>query len=180
LIVLLLVIALGFTAWFLSKWQENAALVARLRNATTNLPPPAAATPAVETPRTESRWNIKVSTNFVSRENPGARSASRSSGVPVRDDPAASETSTPGSSTTATNIVANADANATQVEPTNSFPALKLQSIVYRLSKPAVVINGEMLFAGDRIKEVRILKIDRYEVIVEWRGQTNTLTLPRL
>ena len=72
------------------------------------------------------------------------------------------------------------DDATTALETTNSFPKLKLQSIVYRLSKPAVVINGEMLYTGDTIKEARILKIDRRAVTVEWRGQTNVLSLPRL
>src|SRR5262245_42921131 len=87
LIVLLLVVALAFTAWFLSKWQENAALAAKLQAATTNAPPAVAAAPT-EAPATESRWKIKVSTNLVTRNASSARPTSRPAAVAVQSDPA--------------------------------------------------------------------------------------------
>jgi hypothetical protein len=62
---------------------------------------------------------------------------------------------------------------------TNDAP-IRLQSIIFRLKNPAAVINGEMVGVGDRLKEGRVLRIDRYSVTVEWRGETNELTLPRL
>jgi hypothetical protein len=37
-----------------------------------------------------------------------------------------------------------------------------------------------MVEVGDKLKEGRVLKIDRYSVTVEWRGETNELALPRL
>jgi hypothetical protein len=60
------------------------------------------------------------------------------------------------------------------------FPALKLQSIIFRLRNPSAVINGEMLGVGDTIKGARVVRIDRHTVSLEWKGGTNVLALPRL
>lgn len=57
------------------------------------------------------------------------------------------------------------------------FPILKLQGIYYKSAKPSALINGETLEEGDSIEEVRVKKIDRKAVTLEWRGQTKVLTL---
>jgi hypothetical protein len=59
------------------------------------------------------------------------------------------------------------------------FPELKLQSIVFRLRNPSVLIDGEMLGAGDTVKGARVVKIERHAVTLEWQGQTNVLRLPQ-
>jgi len=59
-----------------------------------------------------------------------------------------------------------------------SFPAMKLQGIVYRPSNPSVVINNKTLFIGETIGEAKVVAIDRTSVTVECRGQTRVLTLP--
>lgn len=182
LVVLLLAIALGFAIWFLEKWREHLAFSAKLQ-ANADPHPAAAATTGSSAPagaQTDSR--IKVSTDFVIRTNavpkPVVASGETTSVVPgPAPDSLASVTGTNVSSTNAPDATGR---SAAPDEATNSFPKLKLQSIVYRLSNPAVVLNGEMLHVGDSIKEARIVKIDRFEVTLEWHGQTNVLSLPRL
>lgn len=182
LVVLMLLTAVAFAAWFLSKWQEHSAASMRLHIVTNSAPPSAVpANPA--SPQLTDKPSIRVSTNFVTRGDLKIAStppAGRAGPEPEnlgRATPASPPKTEP--SGTETNVIAPEGASTTP-EATNSFPTLKLQSIVYRLSKPAVVINGEMLYTGDTIKEARIVKIERLAVTVEWRGQTNTLSLPRL
>jgi len=178
LVVLMLLSAVAFGIWFLSKWQEQSVTIARLQ-VSTNRPAPSASA-AIPAPATAgSRTGIKVSTNFVIRDDvkPAVAAAPEQSEKELQ--PSGQETPAIDPATARTNAPDPAAATPAS-EPTNTFPRLKLQSIVYRLSKPAVVINGEMLFTGDTIKEVRIVKIDRMSVTVEWRGETNVLSLPRL
>src|SRR6266699_3650037 len=77
----------------------------------------------------------------------------------------------------------SADAPAPAAEPApppSSFADLKLRSIIYREDKPAAVINGDMLYVGDEIRGARVVRIERYSVTVERKGETNELRLPRL
>ncbi len=75
---------------------------------------------------------------------------------------------------------------ATGVSPTNTaappppFADLKLQSIIFRVEKPAALVNGEMVFVGDSIRGARIVKIELQSVTVERNGETHELRLPRL
>ena len=63
-------------------------------------------------------------------------------------------------------------------EPT-AEPELRLQSIIYRLRNPAVVINGEMLHVGDSIAGGEVIDIQRHAVTVR-RGESNhVMQLPR-
>jgi hypothetical protein len=63
-------------------------------------------------------------------------------------------------------------------EPT-AEPELRLQSIIYRLRNPAVVINGEMLHVGDSIAGGEVIEIQRHAVTVR-RGESNhVMQLPR-
>ena len=58
-----------------------------------------------------------------------------------------------------------------------TFPALKLQGIYLRLSRPSVLINSRTLFLGDEVEGVRIVGIERHSVKVAMRGATNELFL---
>jgi hypothetical protein len=51
-------------------------------------------------------------------------------------------------------------------------PELRLQSIIYRLNRPSVVINGEMLQVGDAIAGGKVIDIQRHAVTVQ-RGDSN-------
>lgn len=174
LLALLALLALvAVSVWAFSKWwhtrqpaRESAAAGSAVKAGDASIE---SRTPEPAMPRP----GIQVSTNVVTRADSTAASATAAT------PPVAVATTTvgiqpveppPGET--------NAVATATNSPP--SFPELKLQSIIYRLNKPTVVINGDMLHVGDVIKEVRVTKIERYTVTVVWRGETNTLSLPRL
>ncbi|HVR36676.1 MAG TPA: hypothetical protein VMS21_12585 [Methylomirabilota bacterium] len=65
------------------------------------------------------------------------------------------------------------DAPAIDAEP--GFPELKLQAVFYRHRNPSVLINNRALFVGDSFEGVRIERIDREGVLVEWRGRMRVL-----
>jgi hypothetical protein len=57
------------------------------------------------------------------------------------------------------------------------LPDLKLQGIFYRMGNPSVLINGRTLGIGDSIEGVRIFKIERQSIIVEYAGQRRVIVL---
>jgi hypothetical protein len=57
------------------------------------------------------------------------------------------------------------------------FPNLKLQAVFYRHRNPSVLINNRALFVGDSFEGVRIERIDREGVLVEWRGRMRVLRM---
>lgn len=75
------------------------------------------------------------------------------------------------------------------VEPATNQPAVvetpkpdpityRLQSIFYRPNNPTAVINGKMVYVGDRVGNVRVLTIEKDSVtILTSTGQTNILDL---
>ena len=78
--------------------------------------------------------------------------------------------------------VASEPSNNSPVTPTAapappSAPQLKLQGIFYRLNHSTALISGKTVGAGEMILGVRVLKIDRQSVTLEWNGQTNVLTM---
>ena len=155
IVALILVSAVGLAAFSFSKWWQTREQLQRVITPTNA---PSVQVPIEPVPAPEnaaSKYRIKVSTNIVVRTNVGARAAATE----------------PTSDATQTNAAAVA---------TDGFPELKLQSIIYRLNKPAAVVNGEMVYVGDTIKGARVLSIDRQTVVVEWKGSTNMLQLPRL
>jgi len=168
-VALLAVVTLGCSGWFFWKWWNSpgdrrtvvpsrvakVGTAAHLNAPTQSLPRKAA---------------IQVSTNIVVRTN-----------VPVAP---ALELQSPQStnaliSTPASNAVPVAAA-AEPALPASPFADLKLRSIIYREDKPAAVINGDMLYVGDDIRGARVIRIERYSVTVERKGETNELRLPRL
>lgn len=54
---------------------------------------------------------------------------------------------------------------------------LKLQGIVFNPKRPSALINGRVIFLGDRIREYRVAAIHRDEVMLVGAGQTNVLSL---
>jgi hypothetical protein len=56
-----------------------------------------------------------------------------------------------------------------------NFPALKLQGIYYRLSKPSALINNKTLYLNDEIEGVRLVAIERHSVKIESGGRTKEL-----
>ena len=97
--------------------------------------------------------------------------------------PMGAEHSSAGSSSGATNTTSAAEsgdsnqlasaANASTPAP----PPLKLQSIVFNPSRPSAMINGRIVFVGDRIRELRVMAIHRDDVLLVGAGSTNLLSL---
>ncbi len=161
----LLLIAVALSVWFFSEWWHA--------NHPPQLAQPADLPSAVPAPRAPPQAEvfasgpaIKVSTNIVFRDG-----RTREAGNPATAPAEARVESVPAAAT-------NALPKAAPTVP--SFPELKLQSVIYRPNSPAVLINGEMLQVGDEIKGARIVRIERYAVTVEWRGERRELSLPRL
>jgi len=61
--------------------------------------------------------------------------------------------------------------------PRNPADEPKLQAILYSAAHSSVVIDGESCEEGETVHGARILKISRYDVTVEFKGQTNTLSM---
>lgn len=57
------------------------------------------------------------------------------------------------------------------------FPPLKLQGIFYRLNNPSVIVNGKTLWMNQSISDVKVIKIERSAVTVEFDGRTKVLRL---
>jgi hypothetical protein len=57
------------------------------------------------------------------------------------------------------------------------FPTLKLQGIFYSRTKPSTLINGQTLFVGEEVEGARVKAIEALKVVVEFNGQTRTLSL---
>ena len=76
------------------------------------------------------------------------------------------------------NLVTSPGTSAPPRVVTPGFANIKLQGIYYRTtSKSSALINGETVEEGDVIQEVKIKKIDRKSVTLEWHGQEKVLTL---
>ena len=56
-------------------------------------------------------------------------------------------------------------------------PPLKLQSIVYSPTRPSAMINGRVVFLGERLREYRVQAIHRDDVVLVATGRTNILSL---
>ena len=93
--------------------------------------------------------------------------------------PAGGPDSAAGSPAASSNLVAAPDAAetnraaATEAAP----PPLKLQGIIFNPRRPSALINGRVIFLGDRVREYRVLAIHRDEVLLAGAGQTNVLSL---
>jgi hypothetical protein len=70
-----------------------------------------------------------------------------------------------------------ADTNRPAAVEPPSPPPLKLQSIVYNPRRPSAMINGRILFVGDRVSEYRVVTIHADNVLLAGAGHTNLLSL---
>ena len=185
ILTVLLVATLGFAAFYLSRWagDSGAGRAVETSNApaaTGLVSPETVAAPA-------ARPAIRVSTNLMGRQASVPHSdpsAAPASAAPASSAPPAAEprAAIP-ESTQAERPSSPGEAAAAAVQPVAQvearFPELKLQSIVFRLRNPSVVIDGEMLGVGDTVKGARVARIERHAVTMEWQGQTNVLRLPQ-
>jgi hypothetical protein len=174
-VVPLVAVALLATAgWFGWQWWKNhpaspssqtaaAAPSAAVKPAETNLASPAI--PATTKP--------VVNTNLVVRQAP----------VPgVKPAVAATVSATPKATTTAAATPpaapnTNLAPVAPEIQAPVEFPPLKLQGIYFRMTKSSALINGQHLYVGDTVDNVKIIAVDRQSVTVEYRGQKKVLAL---
>ena len=167
---LLAVVTLACSGWFFWKWWSSRG-ERRSVVAVNEAKGDSAAQVNVRPQSSPRKPVIQVSTNIVVRSNATATTT-----------PPAEVSPTPTNASIAT-PQASADAPAPAAEPApppSPFADLKLRSIIYREDKPAAVINGDMLYVGDEIRGARVVRIERYSVTVERKGETNELRLPRL
>ena len=114
-------------------------------------------------PKPEISPETAKAAQVPAKSEPGsARAIPGASGVRAITTPAALPTNPP--------VAGGAGTN-------QGFPVLKLQGIYYKSAKPSALINGETVEEGDSIEEVRVKKIDRKAVTLEWHGQIKVLTL---
>ena len=185
-IALLMLTSLALSGWFFWQWWRIRVELERTASAADGTVAFAAAKSDAPAPRMRP---IKVSTDLVVRANFVPPSQPETAALPALPDtalPAPSEAAIPppanAPTAAGTNVVSSPPTNALAPAPTPAgpFADLKLQSIIFRENKPAVVINGELLVAGDKIRGARILKIEPQSVMVERGGETNELSLRRL
>jgi len=66
-------------------------------------------------------------------------------------------------------------------EPAAPLPAKppppRLQSIVFNPARPSAMINGRVVFLGDKVGDMRLTALDEESVTLTGGGQTNVLTL---
>lgn len=67
--------------------------------------------------------------------------------------------------------------SASTVPAPATFPALRLQGIFYRPTKPSVLINAKTLPIGGKVAGAQVIAITRDSVTLEWNGETKVLTL---
>jgi hypothetical protein len=168
----------GFSVW---QWRQESVRFQRFTLATRPSPSdpvtshPAAAREEASPPAAAplaSRYGIKVSTSIVQRVEtpaPGAIETTK-----TEPPPAKPEVATPGTDPIP---APPASPPASRVE-TNVLAGLKLQSIIYRLNKPAAVINGTLLSVGERVQGARVTRITRNAVTLEWNNRSEVLKLP--
>jgi cytoskeletal protein RodZ len=66
---------------------------------------------------------------------------------------------------------------APAVETTPPPGPLKLQGILFHPTRPSAVVNGKLLFVGDRLGELRVMAIEQESVTLVGGGRTNLLLL---
>lgn len=175
-VAILLVVVIGMAGLFFVLWwntrrqtpsvaQRSAERSEQVVTAPVALSP----SPSTESPADARRPRIQINTNIVIRELPAAVDL-KPQELPVAVVPSGS--ATPPVSSLRSDSTAS-EAPAVPV----SFPTVKLQGIFFRLKNPEAVVNGKILRVGETVLGVKVTRIDRREVGVEWNGQSKTLSL---
>jgi hypothetical protein len=168
LVLVLVLIALTLSLWSFSRWAKTAPPEEQLASAPQSTPPtpsphvlsvlPEPEPDSDTAPETVAPPLIATSTNNLDL---GPTASPEPAAVPEQ----------PALETAVT------DTNETLVSP--PVPAeLKLQSIIFRLRNPSVVINGQMLRTGDSIADAQVLEIERHRVTLRRHDSNLVLTLP--
>lgn len=77
----------------------------------------------------------------------------------------------------ATNLASVAPPADTNHPAVTEAAPLKLQGIVFNPKRPSALINGRVMFVGDKIRDLRIITIRPAEVVLAGSGSTNLLSL---
>jgi hypothetical protein len=62
---------------------------------------------------------------------------------------------------------------------TNTPPPLKMQGIFYAHQRPSAIINGQMVYVGDRVGGATVIAIDPRSVTIEISGKTQVLAMAK-
>ncbi len=128
--------------------------------------PKQASTPAVVAPPST------VSAAQVMVPPPGKVALTASAQVAEKPAAAPSQVATP-------KPAANSEPVKAAVKPIPvEFPPLKLQGIYFRRKDPSAMVNGHNVYAGDIVEGVRVVAIERQQVVVELNGQRKSLSMP--
>jgi hypothetical protein len=170
---LVLVALLGlFLAWQLREKASVPATVA----ARVSAQPEAAAQP----PATQPGAPAPVVATTVSAPTPSASTVPGLAAAKSTIAQAAALAAAPA----AANAVMDSDAAASVVAEPVEPPAppkpapWKLQAIIFNPARPSATISGKTVFIGDRVGDLRVIKITQDSVMLAGGGQTRTLTLP--
>jgi len=144
---------------------------------------PATLTAAARTPDAPVKQVSPGATTEHSEPAIGAAKSSfstaRADNLPVSSQPDAPGTNLSSGATSVTNQAGNLpDVPATNrpaLEP--APPPLRLQSIVFNPRSPSAMINGRVVFVGDRIRDLRVTAIHRDEVLLVGGGTNLVLSL---
>jgi hypothetical protein len=79
-------------------------------------------------------------------------------------------------------------ATAPQVTPTNAppptlapqekaWPSFRLNGIIYTVTRPVAIMNGQTVYVGDRVSGATVVDIDRTQVTLQINGQRKTFVL---
>jgi hypothetical protein len=178
-------LAAGVAGWFLWQWWNSASQPIQVGST------PGVATNMVTTNRSlagrltgalATASNVVQSVTSLRTEADAAFQTNLISS-PNTNSIATSSPPASGSTNIASVPVAVAAQNAISPAPQTrnaAFPALTLQGIYFRLSKPSALINNRTLYLGDVIEGARVIGIERFAVKLEMEGKTKELSLERV
>lgn len=156
----------------LSTHIESRAVAEPISNSPTQIDPSKPmAQPIVANPNHNQPDNTDPMPKLEASLTPTVHLASATLTVPVVVMPDPTNPATPDPT-----VMATPTPSEPAAPPT--FPAMRLQGILYQPSRPAAIINGRTLFIGGHVGKVTVIAITRETATVTWNGQTNVLTLP--
>ena len=97
--------------------------------------------------------------------------------VPIKESALAQPAASSSNSNSPVAVADNGETNHSALVEPPALPPLKLQSIVYNPRRPSAMINGRVVFVGERMREYRVLAIHPDNVVLTGAGQTNVLSL---
>jgi len=146
-----------------------------------------------------AKSTLNVSARVISNPGPDAAPstpapAPEQEPVPVGKPAIAAETSVPPADRNAAGLASGAPTElrtnlavpaittsepnpAPGAESASAAAPLKLQGIVFNPKRPSALINGRVMFVGERIRDLRIIAIRPDSVVLSGNSRTNVLSL---